>query len=103
MIQQFCCPFISIAPFLHPEFAPCKNSCYKTHPLQAGRERGSTMPNMTEPIVLLRARTELPRGLNLKTSEFDAGWDFIRYGRASGLEKKIQKRQWQFIRVADET
>jgi hypothetical protein len=61
------------------------------------------MPKMIEPIVLLRVRTELPRGLNLKTSEFNGGWDFIRYGRASGLEKKIQKCQWQFIRIAGES
>ena len=61
------------------------------------------MPNITEPIVLLRVRAELPGGLNLKTSEFNAGWDFIRYGRASGLEKKIQRCQWHFIRIAGES
>jgi hypothetical protein len=61
------------------------------------------MSNRTEPIVLLRVRTELPHGLNLETSEFDGGWDFIRHGRAGGLEKKIQKREWQFIRIAGES
>jgi hypothetical protein len=61
------------------------------------------MSNRTEPIVLLRVRTELPDGLNLQTSEFDSGWDFIRYGRAGGLEKKIQKREWHFIRIAGES
>ena len=61
------------------------------------------MRNLNEPIVLLRVRTELPLGLNLKTSEFNASWDFIRYGRASGLEKKIQKCQWHFMRIAGES
>jgi hypothetical protein len=61
------------------------------------------MHNITELNVLLRARTELPPGLKLETSEFSAGWDFIRHGRASGLEKKVQKRQWHFIRIADES
>jgi hypothetical protein len=61
------------------------------------------MRSITEPILLLRARTELPAGLNLKTSEFNASWDFIRYGRAGGFEKKIQRCQWHFMRIAGES
>src|SRR5580658_5310713 len=103
MIVQSYCRSNSVAPFQHPGFAPCRNSCDETHPEQTEKERGPPMRNLNEPIVLLRVRTELPLGLNLKTSEFNASWDFIRYGRASGLEKKIQKCQWHFMRIAGES
>jgi hypothetical protein len=59
------------------------------------------MCKIAELNVLLRARVELPVGLELATGEFREGWNFLRSGGASGLERKIGMRGWHFIRIAD--
>jgi hypothetical protein len=51
--------------------------------------------------MLLRARAELPVGLKLATEEFREGWNFVRSGDVRRLEKKIQTRGWNFIKIAD--
>jgi hypothetical protein len=61
------------------------------------------MRTIAELHILLRARTELPDGLNLATEEFREGWNFVRAVNAQRLEKKIHARGWNFIGVADES
>jgi hypothetical protein len=61
------------------------------------------MRTIAELNMLLRARTELPDGLNLATEEFREGWNFVRTVNARRLEKKIRTRGWNFIRTADES
>jgi hypothetical protein len=51
--------------------------------------------------MLLRARAELPAGLQLSTREFREGWSFVRTSNAKRLGKKITKRGWSFIKIAD--
>jgi hypothetical protein len=53
--------------------------------------------------VLLRTRTELPSGLNVKTEEFREDWTFVRTFNAERLEKKLHTRGWNFIRTTDES
>jgi hypothetical protein len=59
------------------------------------------MHNIAELNMLLRVQTELPVGLKLATVEFREGWSFVRPGDARRIEKKIQTRGWNFIKVAD--
>jgi hypothetical protein len=59
------------------------------------------MHTIAELNMLLRVQTELPAGLTLATVEFREGWSFVRPGNARRLEKKIQTRGWNFIKVAD--
>ena len=59
------------------------------------------MHNIAELKMLLRARVELPVGLKLATDEFGEGWNFVRRENARRLEKKIQTRGWNFIKIAD--
>jgi hypothetical protein len=59
------------------------------------------MHNIAELNMLLRVQTELPSGLKLATVEFREGWSFVRPGDARRLEKKIQTRGWNFIKVGD--
>jgi hypothetical protein len=59
------------------------------------------MHNIAELKMLLRARIELPEGLKLATDEFGEGWNFVRRENARRLEKKIQTRGWNFIKIAD--
>jgi hypothetical protein len=61
------------------------------------------MRTIAELNMLLRARTELPEGLNLATEEFREGWNFVRTVNAERLGRKIHTRGWNFIRVADES
>jgi len=61
------------------------------------------MQLITELVVLLRRRSELPPGLKLKTDTFGEGWEFVRSGGVPQLEKKIRMREWHFIRTADES
>jgi hypothetical protein len=39
--------------------------------------------------------------MKLAMVEFREGWNFVRTGNAQRLEKKIQTRGWNFIRIAD--
>ena len=59
------------------------------------------MRKITEANVLLRARFELPCGLNLATDEFGEGWGFLRTVNAVRLEKKVRAQGWNFIKIAD--
>jgi hypothetical protein len=61
------------------------------------------MRTIAELNMLLRARTELPDGLNLATEEFREGWNFVRTVNARRLEKKIRTRGWNFIGTGDES
>jgi hypothetical protein len=61
------------------------------------------MRTIAELHMLLRARTELPGGLNLATDEFREGWNFVRAVNAQRLEKKIRTRGWNFIKIPDES
>jgi hypothetical protein len=58
------------------------------------------MRTITEQNMLLRMPVELPVGLKLTTHQFREGWNFVS-GDASRLEKKIRKRGWNFIKIAD--
>jgi hypothetical protein len=58
---------------------------------------------LTELSVLLRAETDLPSSLIMTGSEFLVGWNLVRPGGASLLERRIQRHGWHFMRVADET
>jgi allantoicase len=59
------------------------------------------MRNIAELNMLLRGQIELPTGLKLATEEFREGWSFVRSVDACHLEKKIQTRGWNFIKIAD--
>jgi len=59
------------------------------------------MRTIAELNVLLRSRAELPIGMKLATEEFREGWNFMRSGDLGRLEKKIQTRGWNFIKIAD--
>jgi hypothetical protein len=59
------------------------------------------MRNIAELNMLLRVPVELPAGLKLATEEFREGWNFVRSGDARRLEKMIQTRGWNFIKIAD--
>jgi len=61
------------------------------------------MRTIAELNMLLRARTELPEGLNLATDEFREGWNFLKTTNAERLEKKIHAHGWNFIKVRDES
>jgi len=61
------------------------------------------MQTITELNMLLRAQAELPDGLNLATEEFHEGWKLLRTVNAQRLEKKIQTRGWNFIKIPDES
>jgi hypothetical protein len=59
------------------------------------------MHNITELTVLLRERVALPDHFKLATEEFREGWDFVPSGDALWLDKKIRRRGWRFIRIAE--
>jgi hypothetical protein len=59
------------------------------------------MRKIAEANMLLRARFELPRGMNLATDEFQEDWKFLRNVNAVRLEKKVRARGWNFIKIAD--
>lgn len=67
------------------------------------RESGPPMRNITRPIVLLRARLELPTGLELKTDIFGEGWNVVRSRGVARLEKKIRLFGWHCVRTANES
>jgi hypothetical protein len=59
------------------------------------------MHSIAETNLLMRARIELPAGLKLMTEEFREGWNFVGTRDARLLEKRILRRGWKFIRIAD--
>jgi hypothetical protein len=61
------------------------------------------MLEITELSVLLRAGAELPSGIITKRGEFIDGWNIVRTEGARLLEKRIRRRGWHFIRIADES
>ncbi len=61
------------------------------------------MPRITELSVLLRAAAELPPSLIMKRGEFMDGWNIAQTGGASLLERRIRRRGWHFIRIAEES
>jgi hypothetical protein len=61
------------------------------------------MRSIAEYNMLLRAQIELPSGLKLATEEFREGWNFVRSGGASRLERKIGRHGWHFIRISGES
>lgn len=66
------------------------------------RESSPPVRKITELIVLLRARLELPAGLELKTDIFRGGWNFVRSRGVARLEKKIRLFGWHCVRTANE-
>ena len=59
------------------------------------------MCTIVESNVMLRAQSELPAGFKMATDEFREGWNRIRAGGKQRLEKKVQTKGWNFIRIAD--
>jgi len=59
------------------------------------------MRKIAEANMLLRARFELPAGMNLATDEFQDDWKFLRNVNAVRLEKKVRAQGWNFIKIAD--
>jgi len=61
------------------------------------------MCKIVESDVLLRAQAELPTGFKVATEEFRDGWSRMRSGGTRRLERKVQARGWNFIRIAEGT
>lgn len=61
------------------------------------------MCTIAESNVLLRAQAEMPAGFKVATDEFREGWNRMRAGGTLRLERKVQTRGWNFIRIADES
>ena len=66
------------------------------------RKKNNPRVRITELSVLLRAETELPSGLFVTGGEVMKGWNLVRPGDASLLERRIRRHGWNYIRVADE-
>ena len=58
------------------------------------------MCNIAEASVLLRAQVEMPSGCKVSTEEFAGGWNRMRTGGVARLEKKVQTRGWNFVKIA---
>ncbi|MGC1463478.1 MAG: hypothetical protein WA802_14840 [Terracidiphilus sp.] len=56
---------------------------------------------IAEKSMFIRARIELPPGLNPVTEAFREGWKFVGNKDARLLEKKILSRGWNYIRIVD--
>lgn len=61
------------------------------------------MCTIVESNVLLRAQADLPIGFKVATDEFREGWNRMRAGGTRRLERKVQARGWNFVRIADGT
>ena len=59
------------------------------------------MPTITEMNLLVRARMELPGGLELATYQFREGWESIQSEDAGRLKKKMRTSGWNFIKIGD--
>jgi len=68
---------------------------------QADQKEFKTMCTILESSVLLRARGEFPDGLRVATEEFREGWNRMRSGGVKRLEKKVQTRGWNFVKIGD--
>jgi hypothetical protein len=60
------------------------------------------MCNIEKLSVMLRVQAQLPANLRMKTDGFSEGWKFARSVNITQLEKRINARGWQFIKIADE-
>jgi hypothetical protein len=60
------------------------------------------MCTIAESNVIFRAAAELPIGFKLATEEFREGWSRMRTGGARRLQRKLQTRGWNFIRIGDD-
>ena len=58
------------------------------------------MCKVTESNVMLRAESELPTGFKVATENFLEGWGRMRSGGVGRLEKKVQVRGWNFLKIA---
>jgi hypothetical protein len=56
---------------------------------------------VAESNVMLRAQAELPDGFTVATEKFLEGWGRMRSGGVVRLEKKVQVRGWNFLRIAE--
>jgi hypothetical protein len=56
---------------------------------------------VAETNVMLRAQAELPIGFKVATEKFLEGWGRMRSGGVVRLEKKVQVRGWNFLKIAE--
>jgi hypothetical protein len=56
---------------------------------------------VAESNVMLRAQAELPDGFKVATEKFLEGWNRMRSGGVVRLEKKVQVRGWNFLKIAE--
>jgi hypothetical protein len=59
------------------------------------------MLTVSEPNLLLRVPGKLPKGLKLRTEEFQKGWDQAPSADTCRLQKEIHPGKWYFIKTAD--
>jgi hypothetical protein len=59
------------------------------------------MCTVAESNVMLRAQAKLPVGCKVATEKFLEGWGRMRSGGVVRLEKKVQVRGWNFLKVAE--
>jgi hypothetical protein len=59
------------------------------------------MCTIAESNVLLRVRAELPTGFKVATEAFRDGWGRMRTGGIVRLKRKIQARDWNFLKIPD--
>ena len=59
------------------------------------------MFTVTEPNLLLRVPGKLPKGLKLRTEEFQKGWDLAPSVDTRRLQKEIHPGRWYFVKTAD--
>jgi hypothetical protein len=59
------------------------------------------MCKIAESNMLLRANADLPAGCKVAVETFRDGWGRMRTGGVGRLEKKIEARGWNFLKLAD--
>ena len=59
------------------------------------------MNAIAETSMLVRAQILLPVGMKLTTQEFRGGWNLVGMRDSRLLEKKVLKKGWKFIKIAD--
>lgn len=59
------------------------------------------MRTIAEMNLLVRARMELPDGLELATDQFREGWESVQSDDAGRLKKKMRASGWNFIKIGD--
>jgi hypothetical protein len=55
----------------------------------------------SEANLLLRVPGKLPKGLKLRTEEFQKGWDLALSMDTCDLQKQLQAHSWYFVKTAD--